>query len=145
MKPSRSSHTGTALAIAFAPRAQHRLYRSTGSAFAGLLLMLSCASYAQQSPEAAPPEQQPASAPAAEVPMQEQNRSTMMAMETMAKTMTRMAELCEQMLQMEMKGMGLKMAGTALLYLLLVVNLILLVPLQILLIRHWRRRLKAPA
>lgn len=106
-------------------------------------LSLSTSTLAQTESPVAPVTQ--TTATPASMPVEQQSTDTMAAMETMAQTMTRMAEMCEKMMQKEMKGAGLKMVAVGLLFLLLVANLLLLAVLQTLLIKHWHRRLQSPS
>jgi hypothetical protein len=69
-------------------------------------------------------------------------QQTMQAMEKMATTVTRMAEVCEMMMKREMAFAPLRMAALAIVGVLLLINLALLPVLQVQLIRHWTRRLK---
>jgi hypothetical protein len=96
------------------------------------LLVASSLAFAQS-----PPSEQdvpPVAAPTAD--------TTMQAMEKMATTVTRMAEVCEMMMKQEMALAPFRMAALAIVGVLLLINLALLPVLQVQLIRYWTRRLK---
>lgn len=74
---------------------------------------------------------------------QQSGGMSMQPMNEMATALTRMAEMCEQMMRMEMKMMPIKMAAGIFFGLLLTTALVLLVVLEVQWIRYWKRRLQA--
>jgi hypothetical protein len=113
--------------------------------YAAALLMIPMAS-AQTTPPSAPQEE----APQETMPMggqatQAEGSEQTSSMQHMAAAMTRMAEMCERMMQMEMAAMPYKKAGGILLGGLLTIVLALLAILEVQWIIYWRRLLKRPA
>ena len=65
--------------------------------------------------------------------------STAHSMEKMAESMTAMSEMCQMMMQMEMKGWPWKMAAIVSVGALVTIALVLLILLEIQWIRYWSR------
>jgi hypothetical protein len=111
------------------------------------LMLLACVSVAQETVEQpAPPgktEDQPGPAAEAQQGMGKmQGVELMQNMDKMATTVTRMAEVCEQMMKKEMVAMPYKLAAGISLGVLVTIVLVLLVVLEVQWIIYWSRLLK---
>jgi hypothetical protein len=115
------------------------------------LMLIASASFAQQ-PVATPAApltgsdqsaSTPKPAPGEELkPGAQQGMGMMQNMDKMATTVTRVAEMCEQMMKMEMEGMPLKRAAGIGFGVLVTIVLLLLTVLEVQWIIYWSRLLK---